>query len=91
MKAGPTTVKVPGNMYFPSQREKYGIFPVTLAKENFGFYTTKEAEEEITALWFSLPFSTLKDMGKKKATFKDLLPKIKFRRMAFENNHFWAQ
>lgn len=90
-KAGPISADVPGNTFIPRQKEKYGILTVTLEKDNFGFYAPARRQNEISALWFSAPFSVLLDASKGKVNPADLLKSARFRKLGFAGLKDWSR
>lgn len=88
-KAGPVTTDVPGNIYIPRQREKYGWITITLEKPEFGFYTPIGKENEISALWFSVPFDLLVNAANSSTI--DLLKAAKFRKAGFAGLKDWSR
>jgi len=89
-QAGPKTVRVPGNLHFPKQSETWGFIPLTLAKPEFGFYTTPGRSEELVTLSFRAPFGRLVDMGTNKAPFTEFIPLLKLRQYNFAGDREWA-
>lgn len=91
MEAGPTTIQIPGNLFFPTQNEKYGFFGVTISKTSFTHMATPGASNELSALSFRAPFTQLVNMGQNKAPIIQMLSLVKFRNMAFESDRDWSQ
>ena len=89
MTAGPKTVNVPGNLYFPEQTETYLFFPITIVKDSFSFYPEAGAKDELYALWFRVPFDDLIKMGKDKSPFTEMVPLIKLQKFGFEDLRDW--
>ena len=91
MEAGPTSLQVPGNLYFPSQSESYGFFNVGIRKESFTHVAQPGWNNELAALSFRAPFSRLVDMGQNNAPMLKMLALIKLKNMAFESDRDWSQ
>lgn len=91
LRAGPQNVLVPGNLYVPEQKERYGLLPITLEKNTFGFYVTPNRNEELFATWIQAPFKLLVEVGQGQANFDKLLPLLKMRAYAFESDRDWRQ
>ncbi len=77
MKAGPMTVKAPGNLYIPTQRESYGILPITLSKESFTVFADAQKNEEWVALQFRAEHSKLLDAMEDKRPYLEYFPLIR--------------
>jgi len=91
LKAGPIETEVPGNMHFPTQREWYGIFPLTIQKNLFSVPLQKvPQEDEFFALWFRAPFSKLIDLSRKKAPYRDFLKLIEFKAFGLSEKKDWS-
>ena len=91
MTAGPETADVPGNFFFPRQRESYGFFPITIEKGEFGFYTSPGAREELAAVWFRAPFNALIDKVRAKVAPTELAKLISINGTGFLNENDWSQ
>lgn len=91
MRAGPTSILVPGNLSVPTQKERWGIFNVTLEKPQFGLYVNPQQKEEVFATWVKAPFSNLMDIGRSGGQFNKILPLIKLHAYAFENERDWSR
>jgi len=91
MKVGPTSAKVPGNLYFPKQRESYGILPLTIEKDPFSFHPKAGVTEELSALWFSAPFNKVADLARSKAPYYDIVPLVKLKGFSLTVDQSWAQ
>jgi hypothetical protein len=92
MKAGPQTVNVPGNFFFPKQSENWGLFRISLEKPEFGFYTEEGSKAEILTTSFKAPFSTLVDMAQNGTmTPSKLLPLISLQKMAYLPAKDWSK
>jgi hypothetical protein len=90
LQAGPKTVRVPGNLHFPRQSENFGIFPVTISKPEFGFYTTKGRTEEVITLSFRAPFSKMLDLAQAKVPFTEFIPLLSLRQYTFAADKDWS-
>ncbi len=76
MSAGPQTLEVPGNLFIPSQRERYSLFTITLSKPGFTARVQKGQPTELFSLQFKAPFSRLVSLAQKKAPYTELLPLV---------------
>lgn len=91
MRAGPLTSEVPSNFHIPRQRENYGIFPITLEKEEFGVYLREGINEELSAIAFKAPFDELVDQAQNGAPFTRLLPLVNVQRLGYLGDRDWTQ
>ena len=89
MKAGPLSVKVPGNFFFPRQSEKYGILPITIEKPRFNLFIEAGSEEELVAISVSAPFSKGTELARNKAPYSELLPLLTIKRVGLTSEQVW--
>ncbi|MBP7845436.1 MAG: hypothetical protein KA116_11560 [Proteobacteria bacterium] len=91
LKAGPETVNVPGNFYFPRQLENWGLFRIAIEKGEFGFYTPPGEKNELIASSFKAPFSTLVDMAQSgNTTPAKLLPLVQLQKLSYLGEKDWS-
>ena len=88
MKAGPLSEEVPGNLHFPTQKEKWGIFPVTLSKEQFVVPYKPGESSELFAMRFSVPFGAAVD--KRNAPYNQLLSLVNLRGYGMTEMRDWS-
>jgi len=91
LQVGPIEADVPGNFFFPRQRERHGIIPVTLAKEQFTFTTVRGQSNELVTVGFRAPFRELVRLGQEKAPFTDLLAIVQFTKYDVARDRDWSQ
>lgn len=87
---GPKSTKVPGNLFFPTQSEKWGILPIQISKPEFGFYTTSGRTEELVTLSFRAPFSRIVDLAINKLPFTEAIPLLSLRQYSFAGDRDWS-
>ena len=90
MSAGPETVNVPGNIYFPAQREVYGFFPINLSKEQFSFWARPGVSDELVALRFAAPFTEAVDLARAHAPYTELVPLVSLKGFAYAADKDWS-
>lgn len=90
MSAGPATIRVPGNVYFPNQTEHYGFFSVNIKKETFTNYLQPGTNNELVAIAFRAPFSRLVDMGQNHAPVIDMLAEASVRQFGMGADQDWT-
>lgn len=89
MSAGPISVKAPGNLYIPSQRESYGWLPITLSKESFTVNVDSNRDEELVALQFRAQHSKLLDALEDKKPYLEIFPLVKLESVGvLDNRHY---
>jgi hypothetical protein len=91
MRAGPMNPKVPGNLFFPSQRENYGLLPITIEKPSFSYVAKPGQSDELSGFWFSIPFDRLTDAAQNPLELKKALAQLRLRRFVFESDRDWTQ
>lgn len=91
MPAGPVTVQIPGNLYFPRQTENYGFFTVELKKERFTHMAPEGVSNELAALSFKASFQQLVDAGQNNVPLVRMLGLIKLDKLGFESDRDWSK
>jgi len=91
MSAGPVTTEVPGNLYIPSQRERYGIFPITLNKETFTLMMEPGERNELVAIRFQAPFSRAVELARNKAPYTELVPLVTLKSFSLGSDRDWSR
>jgi len=91
MKAGPITTEVPGNLHVPEQKERYGIIPVTLRKDNFTLLMEPGLQQELFVMSLRAPFSDAANLARKKAPAPDVLKLVKFGQLGFASARDWTE
>ncbi len=90
VSVGPLTVKMPGNLHIPKQKERYGILPITIEKPSFGFYGPAGRDEELMALAFNAKLSDLIKLAQDKAPFSKMIPLVSMTQYTITPNRAWA-
>jgi hypothetical protein len=91
MPIGPVKAKVPGNIFFPNQQERYGIFPITIKKELFNLNLEAGIKNELIALRFQAPFSKTADLARNNAPYSEILPLISLKNFSYGANQDWSR
>lgn len=79
---------VPGNLFFPKQKEYYGgVFPINLKKEHFTVFLDDSMEQELVGMSFQGPFKKLASLGQKKAPWPEMAKLISFKNIGTVNGH----
>jgi hypothetical protein len=66
-------VYVPSNIALPTQKESYGIFPVTLGKEAYRLFYTEPGQKNVYSLRGQFPFKKVVDELRNNKEFYELL------------------
>ncbi|MEO5667407.1 MAG: hypothetical protein ABIR96_05045 [Bdellovibrionota bacterium] len=90
MKAGPVEMDVPGNVFVPEQKERYGLIPVTLRKDSFSLQMEPGQAQELFALAVRGPFSELVSKARAKAPAVDVLKLIEFGQLGYYEARDWT-
>lgn len=73
IEAAGQEVQVPSNIVLPTQKESYGIFPVTLSKEIYRFFTPVTGTQKLFAARGRFPFRSVVDSLRNGAEMADLI------------------
>jgi hypothetical protein len=84
------TAEVPANFYFPKQKEKYGIFPVSFGKESFSLEVLKGQKRELVAAWFQIPWDKLLDMNNNHLPPTAMLPLLNIKKHGYLPEKDWS-
>ena len=84
------SAEVPANFYFPKQKERWGLFPVSFGKESFSLMVVPGEKREVTAAWFQLPFDKLVEMNNNHLPSTSLLPLLKIKKLGFLEEKDWS-
>jgi hypothetical protein len=90
MEVGPVKTKVPGNLFFPRQRESYGILPLTIERNPFSYIPVEGQKDELSAFWFSAPFNKVADLARAKAPYWQILPLVRIRALGVTSDTDWS-
>jgi hypothetical protein len=91
MSAGPMDVDVPGNLYVPEQSEDYGIFPITIRKNEFGYYPKTSDEVELATYGAQAPFGDLVSKIRNHAPYKEILQLVTFKKFGLTDKRDWSR
>lgn len=84
------SAEVPSNMYFPKQKEWWGIIPVGFGKEQFSLMVAKGDKREIVSAWFKLPFDKMVDIQNSGAPATALLPLLTITKHSYLAEKDWS-
>lgn len=73
IEAAGQDVQIPSNIVLPTQKESYGIFPVTLSKEIYRFFTPVTGTQKLFAARGRFPFRSVVDSLRNGAEMADLI------------------
>lgn len=91
MNVGPVSTKVPGNLFFPTQKERYGFLPVTIAKGSFTLLMEPGQNNELVALRFQAPFSKAADLARSQAPYTELVPLVSLKNFSLGADRDWTR
>jgi hypothetical protein len=91
LKAGPITTDVPGNVFVPRQSERYGLLPVTLAKEKFTLFVEPGLRHELFAMALRAPFSEMVSLARRKAPMVEMIRLVKFGQLGYYSARDWSR
>jgi hypothetical protein len=91
LSAGPMDTKVPGNVFVPEQSENYGIFPITIVKNEFGYYPKETTTTELATYWARAPFSDLVAKIREKAPYKEIIELVSFKKFGLTEKTDWSR
>ncbi|MEZ4815567.1 MAG: hypothetical protein R3A80_10240 [Bdellovibrionota bacterium] len=84
------SAEVPSNLYFPKQREWWGIIPVNFGKEQFSIMAEKGDSRELVCAWFKLPFDKMVEINNSGAPGTALLPLMTIHKHGFLAEKDWS-
>lgn len=84
------SAEVPSNFYFPSQREWWGLLPVSFGKEQFSLRVNKGDSRELVSAWFKLPFGKMVDINNSGAPATALLPLLNIHKHSYLPEKDWS-